>query len=194
MRTLTALLLFGACVSSTIPEAAVQIHESPVEVTLDATDTEFRWTVRNNGPDELWAFLLVPEISGGRVVVSETAVWSKMEGDVLVLQKTQADVPEELDTDPMNSGAVRLPAGGSLAGVVPVERPVSERVPYHNSPPVAVSPRWAQLELGWVSPQRAPKEIASRGLRFAFIPLSTVDGGQRLTRSQRIPWPSPASP
>lgn len=164
------------------------VTASPLTIEIRREGEAVHYLVQNKGTETVWAWLLGPEVGPAGLRLSTAAAWSAMEGDTLVLRLAQAEIPEEVDAEPLNSGAVPLEPGARAEGELPVAVPYRLRAPYGRPAPGPVVPKRVRVEVGYAVVPKPPALLEWEGLRFAYVDPASLPGGQLLARSAEIEW------
>jgi len=189
LATLTIALWSGLACSHepAKPNEKLPVTPSPLHVSLTRTAAGVDWQVSNTGEAALWAYLLVPSIVGGRWSFEVDSAWSTAEGDTLVLQKVEPVIPEDMDAEPVRSGAVRIDPGQQQTGSLALNSPTRTLDAYRGrGTPASYSQ--VVLEVGYVADKEGIRPQNDGTTDFAWIWPQSVPGGQQLVRSAAVDW------
>jgi hypothetical protein len=161
----------------------------PMRVTIRRDGEAIAWDVENDGPDALWAYLLVPRLDEGRYTFDPDVAWIHAEGEDVVVRKTDVPIPAGVRIMRIPVGAVEIAPGERVSGRTVLGDPVRLHEPWTGfrgeARPLAVT-----MEVGWVPVRQGqePERLAWEGRPFAYLRADREPGGQRISRSNTISW------
>jgi hypothetical protein len=163
-----------------------------ITVTVSRVGDDLAWQVENVSQGDVWAFLLVPTVAGGRLTFAVDSAWLESEGETLLVRKADTPLARRrtvASDDDVRAGAVLLKPGEVRRGLVRLGNEVALRHPYEGEGPRVPVTR-VVMEVGWVPYREAApvQRLEWQGQPFAYVFAEDEPGGQRFARSAPLEW------
>lgn len=156
-----ALAVFAACTTTSAESPDMSVALTVFDARVEGTTLVLHYTVQNPTAERIHLTNLLPERGAAGRAPQPDKAYVRLDGDVLVVRKAMALVPDDLDVEvPEVPYLTELPAGGRFEETFRLAVPVAGHDPYVAPGAGSAQAKRVRLEVGVVT-GAAPQSVST---------------------------------